>query len=281
MVITTEITKTVFEQHVPSARMPERSTSVFERLTNMFQVAYDALIMNIISPACEQQLDNNARLKSQVVRYVCLDAFSLTVRSLDLVLTATGFGIVSTESMAPASKTRVDALLEEVEVAKLRTRDVLLQLMRCASGWAETDAARSSIPTLFYLAGMVETCSAYALTSQNWQKARAAAIMADSHLRREISDEYMDELLRKARSSTMEAADIIILEKCNRFTGDCVSQSISGNGVFPNEALLRAVVHQLESYPTSYPTYVQSSVYRFRHAERYKNKKEDPSFFFM
>ena len=47
------------------------------------------------------------------------------------------------------------------------------------------------------------------------------------------------------------------------------------------DMLLRQVVHQLECYRDSYPAYTGSTLYARRHAERYQNKKEDPTFFFM
>ena len=54
------------------------------------------------------------------------------------------------------------------------------------------------------------------------------------------------------------------------------------SGGIPNELLLlRQVVHQLETYRDSYPTYTSSTLYARRHAERYQNRKEDPTFFFM
>ena len=115
---------------------------------------------------------------------------------------------------------------------------------------------------------------------ENWHRAVGLASTASAILRNEISDEYMDELLQKMRTASMGNADIIIVQKCVAFMADFISLYDIRDGI-PNEMLLRQAVHQLESYHASYPTYTNSGLYARRHADRYKNKKEDPTFFFM
>lgn len=277
MEILKEITKEVFEQNVPAAKMPERNTSVYDRMKLMLQTSYTMMIKTLVSPECESALDEDAELKTLAVRTVCLDAFVRSIRSHDLVLTATGFGIVSTESTAPASRARVDALAEEMAVEELLTIDQMLKKLVWLEGWGETEQARKRIPTLFY---SPEQLCAMPLTSQNWQLATGRAASADAFLRGEVSEEYMDELLVKLRTATLGNADAIIVEKCNRFTADFISNYELTKGM-PNKLLLQSVTEQLESYPESYPAYTNSRLYARRHAERYKNRKEDPTFFLI
>lgn len=280
MEILTEITKAVFEENVPVAKMPERNNSVYERMKLMLENAYAMMVKTLVSPECEGALDTNEELKQLAVRCVCIDAFVRTCRSLDLLLTATGFGIVSTESTAPASRVRVDALIEEMSVEELRTVDLMLQLLVKVDGWGRTQAAMQRIPTLFYRPVFLKMWATMPLTSQNWQLAQGRAASSDAFLRAEISEEYMDELLLKVRTATLENADIIVMDKCNRFTGDFLSNYELSKGM-PNKKMLQDVMEQVEGYPDSYPTYVSSRLYAKRHAERYQNRKEDPTFFFM
>lgn len=279
MDILREITKEVFERNVPAAKMPERNNSVFERMLGMLQTSYTMMIKTLVSPDCENALDRE-ELKTLAIRYVCLDAFVRTCRSLDLVLTATGFGIVSTESTAPASRARVEALIEEMAVEELLTVDRMLQLLVKTDGWGRTEQAQFRIPTLFYRPVYMKMWATMPLTSQNWQLARGRAASADAFLRSEISEEYMDELLLKVRTGTLENADVIVMDKCNHFTGDFVSSYELSMGM-PNKKLLRSIMEQVESYAESYPTYVSSRLYAKRHAERFRNRKDDPTFFFM
>ncbi|MCR5471723.1 MAG: hypothetical protein K6F02_00995 [Prevotella sp.] len=280
MDLKTEITKTVFETYVPAAKMPERNTSVFERLEASFQTAYFMMVRNLVSPEFEADIDDNANLKSLAIPLVCIDGFVRTCRTLDLVLTATGFGIVSTESTAPASKSRVDALIEELSLQELYLIDEMIQELIKVDGWGQTEQAKNSIPTFFYRPQQLKTLCGKVLTTQTWQFAKGCAVTASALLCNEISEEYMDELLEKLRTGSTNNADVIIINKCLRFMADFISNYEQTKGC-PNEAMLRQIVHQLESYRDSYPTYCSSKLYASRHAERYQNKKEDPTFFFM
>ena len=279
MEITQVITKEVFERYVPAAKMPERNSSVFNRLQQQFVAAYAMMIRTLVSPRCEAVLDTNDRLKNLAIPLVCIDAFVRTCRSLDLVLTATGFGIVSTESTAPASKSRVDALIEELSLQELDLIDEMIQELMAVEGWGQTDQAQMRVPTFFYRPSQM-SLTTLKMTTDNWHRATGLASTASALLRNEISDEYMDELLLKLRTASMGNADTIVAQKCVAFMVDFISM-YELNGGRANELLLRQVVHQLETYRDSYPTYTSSTLYARRHAERYKNKKEDPTFFFM
>lgn len=280
MNLETEITKEVFETFIPAAKMPERNTSVFGRLQASVKTAYHMMIETLVSPQCEAAVDENNNLKSLAIPLICVDAFVRTCRSLDLVLTATGFGIVSTESTAPASKSRVDALIEELSLQELDLIDEMIQELMKTEGWGETEQAKMRVPTLFYRPQQLKSQCGMVLTVQAWQQTRGYAVTASALLRNEISDEYMDELLTKLRTASLEVADIIIVEKCCAFMADFISNYELSKGC-PNQLMLRQIVHQLESYHDSYPTYCSSKLYASRHAERYQNGKEDPSFFFM
>jgi hypothetical protein len=48
MEIVTVITKAVFESHVPSAKMPERNESVYNRLKEQFKQVYDMLVLTVV-----------------------------------------------------------------------------------------------------------------------------------------------------------------------------------------------------------------------------------------
>lgn len=273
--ILNEITKEVFERYVPAAKMPERNSSVFNRLESSLKAAYHDLVYNIISPDFEDKITEDEWLKQRCIRVVCLDAFARTCRSLDVVLTATGFGIVSTESMAPASKARVDALIEEVLVERLKTVDDIIYLhLIHVEGWGATEQARHRIVTLFFRPSQLEECG-LALTTQNWREAQELSITADMLLRKEISSEYMDELLQEARTASMSIVNGIFAAACQKFIYTYIKEGI------PNKFQLHYLVEELENNIEKYPTYQSSKLYAKRHAERYQNKREDPTFFCM
>ncbi len=279
MEIRNEITKAVFERHVPSAKMPERNDSVYTRLEQEFATTYDQLLRDCVGRDFESKVESDAHLKNYVLRFVCQQAFCRTIRSLDLVLTATGFGIVSTTTLAPASKVRVDALLDDMRLQSLQSLHEIVKTMTAVEGWGSTMAARKCIDCLFWHIDYVRQYTVLRSTADNWQQAHGLAVVCDAFLRRVISNEYMDELLDKIRTNSTNTADGIILGKCMRVIGSFIDNYETVKT--PDKYQLDALRNQLEHYISSYPTYQQSEVYRGLHAERYQNKKEDPTFFFM
>ena len=82
-------------------------------------------------------------------KVLATDAFLRAVPSLDLVLTANGFGIVSNNTIAPASKDRVDRLLSSLEQNRDFAIDQLLHELLQQSEWRETAQGRYFLATLF------------------------------------------------------------------------------------------------------------------------------------
>lgn len=279
MQIKSAITKEIFESYVPVAKMPERNDSVYNRLVEQFVSVYGQLLKSVIGTSFESVVEDDDSLKACVLRYVSLQSFVVTARHLDVVLTATGFGIVNTNTMAPASRARVDALIDDCRLRALENlHDIILHLIG-VQDWGRTEQAASSVPCLFWHIDHMMKYTVLKRTADNWQDATGWALNADAVLRNTISTEYMDELLLKTRTNALTNADSIIVDKCLRAIGDFVSN----HAITAKPCLyhLDAIVHQLETYIDFYPTYQNSDIYKGRHAEYYRNRKEDTSFFFM
>lgn len=279
MEILTEITKEVFESNVPAAKMPERNDSVYLRLQKEFEVAYNRICTTVISRTMVDHVEADDAMKAVIIRLVCQTAFIHTIRSLDLVLTATGFGIVSTNSTAPASKNRVDALLADMRKQACETMSLLLAGLILTEGWGSTMAARQNIQTLFYDYEMLERYTTLEPSADSWQKARGLAFAADAMLRKAISPEYMEELLVKVRSFAVLEADQSVIDECLVFTGNFISNYDTNKNA--DKMMLDSIVDIMELDIDSYPTYQASNVYKARHMEQYTNRKDDPTFFFM
>lgn len=93
---------------------------VFESVMPAIDSTLDRYCSNMLGEAgikLVTETDDDSALKFYFKKLVCIDAFLSVLRQLDLVLTPTGFGIVSNDNVSPASKQRVDAL--EVRCARL------------------------------------------------------------------------------------------------------------------------------------------------------------------
>ena len=282
------ITKEIFETHVPAARMPERNTSVFERLTASFCISERRLVEEIVSPGLADLIEGDLSALAQ--RFVCLDAFLQVIHSLDLVLTATGFGIVSTESTAPASRARVDALADEVAVMRLLTIERIVDVLRQQPTWAASPQASACIPSLFFRPSLLPVFCGKSLTAANWELARQRATLADAHIQRALSPELFSDLLAKLRTASLSSNETELLNHCMRFyaffiaaeepTPNSPHQAVAAQS--PNaRVLLDAIIAHVEARVEVFPAYAASRLYKARHAEGYENQADDPTFFFL
>lgn len=280
MDVTKEITKEIFEQYVPAAKMPERNTSVFNRLLPYFSRSYQHL-QDLLFKGMPELMDAE-ELREGILQFVCIHAFFRAIPSLDLVLTGTGFGIVSTNDTAPASQTRVKALRDEMEWQSLLSVSALLTILVKADKWGDSTAGRNAIKYLYYSPvqinehGPVDTNLSVA---DSWRMVCQYRSTAEMMVRREISAEYYDALLDRLRTAKMTNADIGIYQRALNYIARSIGDMEAGRPCMaPGQWELR---DYMERYADMLPEYKQSELYAYIHGERYENKPEDPTFFFF
>lgn len=112
------ITKDDFEKALPvgTSAHEEVYESVRPAIDDALRFSDIALLGDAGMEVMESK-GGDTLLQDMYKQTVCLSAFLGVLRQLDLVLTPTGFGVVSNDNLTPASKMRVDAL-----EAQLRTR---------------------------------------------------------------------------------------------------------------------------------------------------------------
>ena len=146
-----EITKPLFEFCIPSAIDPE--SGLFERMQSFLRESdmmlrtrllgdelYRSLREAFSPTGCEAALGESpltpatdfrqpakiTMIADSIQRYVINQAMVLAIPQLDLVLTSSGFGVVSSSQIAPASRERVENLRRSCLRAALACRDALL-----------------------------------------------------------------------------------------------------------------------------------------------------------
>lgn len=273
-----EITKEVFEAYVPAAQMPERDTSVYDRLQKAFERAYGVISREIIGTSFVSRIEENAEAKENIKALVCVTAFVNSARSLDLILTATGFGIVSTDSTAPASRARVDSLLEEMRIEAYERKCDLLEQLTHIEGWGASPVAASSVSTLFWRFRDMDRTT-LERTADNWLWALGQAVDADRLLRKSTGDEMMQRLLVHERTAGSDELLTRITAECLRVMATLISWAKTNTP--PQQYLFDDVVRMLEENADDLPEYKNSKIYQARHHEGYHNRKDDSTFFFM
>ena len=272
-----KISRTDFESAVPAAKM--KNDSVFLMLLSKFETAYVDLVQEMLGSVGEDAAlgGENTMLLLLAKTMVCQRTFIDNFRSLDVVLTATGFGVVSTQDLTPASKARVDALLAQCEVEALRTRDRLLTCLFSVEGWNLQVQRRTSVPNLFYRFSFLSSLAGMPHPSEaDWQSATALAAEADAFLRLNIGDELVDLLLSQLTSNSLSEKNQKAVAMAHRVMGF----HISGIKAAEKEHL-RRLVDMIERDLESFSEYAASRAYQSRHFAVYENTKESTAFFFQ
>lgn len=279
MVIKTEITKEVFESYVPAAKMPERNSSVFTRLEMAFERAYDGLVRSYIGQTYVDSLEAEEKSKENVKALVCIIAFIQSARSLDLVLTSTGFGIVRTDSTAPASQERVDALLRQMRLEQYERIEVLIKDLIAKEGWGATSQASRNISTLFWGISQIQSLTWLEYSADKWLWCIGQTIEADRWIRKTIGDEYTNELVAGTRNGNLNATDASAADIALRIMGTLIGNAEANTP--PHKSLFDELIRFVEDHAEDIPTYKNSKIYQARHHEGFKNQQEDSTYFFM
>lgn len=275
-----EITKNEFDMAVPAAREPKGK--IFETLRPSIEELMGNIGRFMLGDPGTEAVEKGENeladeLRSIVKRLACVKAFVREMRGLDIVLTATGFGVVSTQDTAPASKQRVDALEGQLRRTEWRLRDSLLTCLFKVEGWHETPQRFQLADSLFYSMEMLEQFAGMANPKpEDWTGCVMERARADMFLREHIGNEYMEELLEQMTSSSLTKENAIIVMMCRKYIG----ANITKNTAMMSETYFQ-MMNRMENSLSDYPTYANSDAYRLNHFKPYENHTEDSTFHFV
>lgn len=239
---------------------------------------------------------------------VAMKAYETAVPFLDVVQTVNGFAVVNNANVAPASKERVERLLENIRVRLYDTVDILLsqvektenylnlwrnfehfeemtelvywngrQLMQYCGDY-EKVVTRKSNATMSYEGGSAMAMNASRRNIPYLELQRLRGVIAgiqNEEIARQISADYLNELIAKNREKTMSVDEQKTLGKLRMIVG----LYLQNEDKKADEQLTR-IVNTMEKDLGSYPTYAQSEEYGVKKTTRYENKQEDAAYFF-
>ena len=273
--IDTIITKEAFDEAVPAAKEP--NGTIFNRMLPHIKETMNDVLVDLLGDVGTQYIEQNrdSMLAKLLVRYVCLRAFLSHMRNLDLTLTATGFGVVSTNNTAPASKMRVDALDGELRVQMLLTLGKLMTNLYKLSGWygqglVIVDSLFTDFKFLTTFAGMESP------VAKEWENAAPVIIETERQIRELISDEYMKELITMVCTGSLSDPHAGIVFQIRRIVGQAIRGDMNSVAEFK-----RRLLNTLESDLATFSTYAGSQAYEVNHFKPYENKKESSAFHFV
>lgn len=272
-----QINKEDLERAVPAAREPRGK--IFNALENYIKAELANVENRYLGEAgvraVEAGTDNFLVL--EVKNLACLRAFLSHMRSLDLVLTSTGFGVVSTQDTAPASKQRVDALEGELRKSECYVVARLLRQLFLVDGWSGSIQQQETVNTLFWSFTYLEQYVGISNPKpEDWGASIPLILDADLYLRKHIGQQYMDELLQQQTSGTLSKDNIPVAVLCRQFIGAWIAQNQR-----VRENLYARLINTLEADLTKYPTYAHGEGYQLNHFKPYENHADDSAFHFV
>ena len=271
------ITKADFEKAVPSAREP--SGSIFEVMEDAINNEVANIESQVLGDVGAQAVEagTDTVLVQTVKRLACVRAFMSEMRSLDLVLTTTGFGVVSTNDTAPASKMRVDALDGQLRRQDRLLLGTLLDRLFRVSRWNLQPQRQWTVQTLFFCIQQLEQFAGINHPKpEDWDTNYPTVMAADAYLRKHLGNAYMDELLAQLTSHSLTSQNIHIVILCQQYIGACIAQ----NTRLKEEVYMR-MINRMEADLSQYSTYANGEGYRLNHFKPYENHAEDSAFHFV
>ncbi len=209
--------------------------------------------------------------------FVCLKAYHAAIPSIDLIWSSTGFGIVSNNTLAPASRERVDALRQNVMSLAVVAKYCIIDELATIAAFAERQTDKPFVWRFSQYCGIAGD----KISIVDFDALAPKLRRAENRLKRLISAAELDNLrelshlsLTPGYNQTRAQAEAISL--IEEYTIDQANGSCTADGFFPD---ILAVVNDPDN-AESFPNYTQSSEYEANNSAPYENTLDKPTFFF-
>ena len=266
--------------HIPNIIASVKGeTPLLEKLSLFLDLAEDWVISTFTSTStfntiCGYTDTNNIRILC--CRLVIAEALLRAILSLDIVLTPNGFGIVSTNNIAPASKPRIDRLIGSMLSHRDDCIAALLPELVGASKWLASDRADFFGATLFPDLGICDAVGG--ASGSRWEKyleLRSQVIDLEASLAEEW---FSTELMSALRSENL----------CGDLTGKrseivkLIKAQVVGylrSGSF-NSRRLADIVNYIRLNPESFSEWHKSETAKLFAPPVFRNVKKASGYFF-
>lgn len=232
-------------------------------------------------------ITTDAQLPDKVAGYlataICLRAAYNAVPQMDLVLTPTGFGIVSNQNTAPASRERVDALRLQLRRDACQLEDHVLSYLAAHNLMTLRRSRANSLlwtPSLCTLYG-IRTPEGGEVLREEFDAMATALHAASARVVDVISPELYAALVTRQYAAdadlTPDTTPTAYGEALLMARQLMAAHVMHGRGIADHT---RHLINYIEAHADQLDEYRLSPTYQARHTTQYENKQTDPSFFF-
>lgn len=149
----------------------------------------------------------NERFRYPLEKLVACHAYMTAIPSLDLVLTPNGFGIVSNQNVAPASRERVEALITSLESQRDAAIEAFILRLSSRSDWRESAQGKYFAATMF---PFLNLCRRLAIREHIWDSyqqlherlIKIENVLADTYFSQEQMQVFRTHVITQGRTAT-------------------------------------------------------------------------------
>lgn len=235
-------------------------TPLAEKLEPWIRSAKHWLESEYLGPDDFLSEEDNAR----AVYVVVLKAFADAVPSLDLVVTPTGFGVVNTETIAPASKERIARLVESLRSRIDDELDLLLEFCHQYPEWRASGRGKYFCATFL---SAVRDCRKMHFDSYDEMRSEAM------HVESLMEERYFGHNLTTRLRDEFNSRKPYVYHDLAGLVRSAVLDVIYRPGTPLEKALwhsCRPIIEMLRRYPDYYEIWQDEMGDRFQ-PERFKN----------
>ena len=225
-------------------------------------------------------LDPDEPVRVTAACVVVHEAMMRAVPSLDLVLTPNGFGIVSNQNVAPASRDRVARLIASLEASRDDCIEQLVAYLFRITEWYDTTIRHWFTATLFPFIDLANLCGFTDHRWANYLGLRTKAIDIEQRIAEEfISPEELAVFREEVFSTTW---DFTLTERCHtqiiERLRSVILNVLQGNPL--NIVSLRDIVDFMRKHEDQFPEFRASRTYKLFEPPIFENKKKNSGYFF-
>ena len=266
-------------QYLPNVfAMVKGEVSLFDKVKVDIDLAENWVIQTFVSTKTFDAICGYADdkpIKVITAKLIATEALRRAIPSLDLVLTPNGFGVVSNQNIAPASKERVDRLIGSLADYRDDCIANLLPLLSRESDWLGSVQASFFGVTMFPDLAITDQVKG---TGSKWERYLSLrpnildieASLAEEFFSPELMARLRNEVLRKTH--TADLARVI-----NAIRGQVVDL-LNGGSIRMRDMI--DVVNHIRCNPELFPEWHASETAKLFSPPIFKNKKESRGYFF-
>jgi hypothetical protein len=211
----------------------------------------------IIGDSLFESISEDLTLLKKTERVIYLKTFLNRIPELDLVLTDAGFAVVGNKNYSPASRQRVDKLIEQIEkkydnsIEKLYT--YLEKTEKHHEKWKDSPAYSILSDVFIHTLNELKRHVSFSGSRAEFKMLRASMINYQKiYLEKIISTEYCEYLLK---GKDLDDNDTEVLELCKFATANYVTTNTIEAEIY--QARIKGLLNKADNYPI----YKESELY--------------------